>query len=145
MKKILKKSIKKKTTCNFSLHLNAGGGRGVELYLPTGADHAQYLRAMNFLNEFCNTFGFENRGVKGIGSWYVNKHLKKCYLLEILHALPLLNFFAGNPFTASFPSVLVKSDLLFWKFGSLSPRLKTGVDPLSRCALCPLSSNSHPN
>ena len=50
LKKILKKSIKKKTTCNFSLHLNAGGGRGVELYLPTGADHAQYLRAMNFLN-----------------------------------------------------------------------------------------------
>ena len=62
-----------------------------------------------------------------------------------LHALPLLNFFAGNPFTASFSSVLVKFDLLFWKFGSLSPRLKTGVDPLSRCALCPLSSNSHPN
>lgn len=83
LKKILKKSITKKTTCNFSLHLNAGGGRGVELYLPTGADHAQYLRARNFLNEFCSLFGFENRGVKGIGSWYVNKHLKKCYLLEI--------------------------------------------------------------
>lgn len=83
LKKILKKSIKKKTTCNFSLHLNAGGGRGVELYLPTGADHAQYLRAMNFLTEFCAIFGFENRGVKGIGSWYANKHLKKCYLLEV--------------------------------------------------------------
>ena len=29
-------------------------------------------------------------------------------------------FLAGNPFIASFPSALVKSDLLFWKFGSLS-------------------------
>ena len=56
----------------------------------------------------------------------------KCYLLEILHALPLLNFFAGNPFTASFPSVLVKSDLPSRKFGSLSPHLKNGVNPLSR-------------
>ena len=49
-----------------------------------------------------------------------------------LHALPLLNFFAGNPFTASFPSVLVKSDLPSRKFGSLSPHLKNGVNPLSR-------------
>ena len=29
-------------------------------------------------------------------------------------------FPAGNPFIASFPSVLAKSDLLSWKFGSLS-------------------------
>lgn len=41
------------------------------------------------------------------------------------------NFFAGNPFTASFPSVHAKSDQLSRKFGSLSPHLKTSVDPSS--------------
>ena len=45
------------------------------------------------------------------------------------HALPLLNFFAGNPFIASFPSALVKSNPPSRKFGSLSPHLKTSADP----------------
>ena len=84
-------------------------------------------------------------------------------MLEICPSFPLTNlkilflfcwksasssssdFFAGNPFTASFPSVLAKSNLLSWKFGSLSPHLKNGVNPLSQYALCPLSGNSHPN
>ena len=81
--KILEKSIKKNTTTNFSLHLNAGGGKGIEIYLPRGASYTTRQNAEKFCKELSREFGFENRGVKGTGTWYVNKHLKDCYLIEV--------------------------------------------------------------
>ena len=41
LNKIKKKSIKKKTTVNISIHLNCGGGNGVEIYLPTSCSKAK--------------------------------------------------------------------------------------------------------
>ena len=81
--KILEKSIKKHTTTNFSLHLNAGGGKGIEIYLPRGASYTTRKNAEKFCEELSSEFGFENRGVKGTGTWYVNNHLKDCYLIEV--------------------------------------------------------------
>ena len=80
LKKIEKKSIKKHTTVNVSIHLNSGGGNGVEIYLPTTAS---IPKGEQFTKKLSKDFGFSDRGVKGVGTFYVNKHLTKCYLLEV--------------------------------------------------------------
>lgn len=81
--KISKKSEKKNTTINFSVHLNSGGGKGVEIYLPVNATEKMVDNAYKFCKLLSKEFGFDNRGVRGIGNWYVNRHMRKCYLLEI--------------------------------------------------------------
>lgn len=81
--KIAKKSEKKNTTINFSVHLNSGGGNGVEIYLPENASDKMIDKAYKFCKSLSKEFGFDNRGVRGIGKWYVNRHMRKCYLLEI--------------------------------------------------------------
>ena len=80
LNKIKKKSIKKNTTVNISIHLNSGGGNGVEIYLPTSCSKA---KGEEFTKKLSNDFGFADRGVKGIGTFFVNNHLTKGYLLEV--------------------------------------------------------------
>ena len=81
--KIADKSVNKRTTINFSIHPNAGGGNGVEIYVPENASEEMVDNAYRFCKSLSKEFGFENRGVRGIGKWYVNRHMRKCYLLEI--------------------------------------------------------------
>ena len=78
--KIKKKSLKKQTTVNVSIHLNSGGGNGVEIYLPTTTS---IPKGEQFTKKLCQDFGFADRGVKGVGTFYVNNHLTKGYLLEV--------------------------------------------------------------
>ena len=80
LNKIKKKSIKKNTTVNVSIHLNSGGGNGVEIYLPTSSSKA---KGEEFTKKLSNDFGFANRGVKGIGTFFVNTQLKNGYLIEV--------------------------------------------------------------
>ena len=80
LNKIRKKSLKKQTTVNVSIHLNSGGGNGVEIYLPTTTSAP---KGLEITKKLCNDFGFANRGVKGIGTFYVNKYLTKGYLIEV--------------------------------------------------------------
>ena len=80
LNKIKKKSLKKQTTVNVSIHLNSGGGNGVEIYLPTTTS---IPKGEQFTKKLCQDFGFADRGVKGVGTFYVNNHLTKGYLLEI--------------------------------------------------------------
>lgn len=80
LSKIRKKSEQKKTTVNVSIHLNSGGGNGVEIYLPSTTS---IPKGEQFTKKLCQDFGFADRGVKGVGTFYVNKHLTKCYLLEV--------------------------------------------------------------
>lgn len=80
LSKIRKKSVDKKTTINVSLHLNCGGGNGVEIYLPTTTS---IPKGEQFTKKLCEDFGFADRGVKGVGTFYVNKYLTKGYLLEV--------------------------------------------------------------
>ena len=80
LNKIKKKKIKKHTTVNVSIHLNSGGGNGVEIYLPTTTS---IPKGEMFTKKLCKDFGFSDRGVKGVGTFYVNKHLTKGYLLEV--------------------------------------------------------------
>ena len=81
--KIKKKSAKGRTTINFSIHLNAGGGHGVEIYLPLDATVNDHVNARRLCSGLSKGFGFPNRGVKGGEKLYVCKHLNNCYLLEI--------------------------------------------------------------
>ena len=60
--------------------MNSGGGNGVEIYLPTTTSAP---KGLEITKKLCNDFGFANRGVKGIGSFYVNKYLTKGYLIEV--------------------------------------------------------------
>lgn len=78
--KIVKKAEKKGTNVNVSIHLNAGGGDGIEIYPPT---HKEDLNAYRMTRSICEKVGFKNRGVKEAGKWFVNRKLKKCYLFEI--------------------------------------------------------------
>ena len=80
LSKIRKKSEQKKTTVNVSIHLNSGGGNGVEIYLPTTTS---IPKGEQFTKKLCQDFGFADRGVKGVGTFYVNNHLAKGYLVEV--------------------------------------------------------------
>lgn len=81
--KIKKKSVKGNTTINFSIHLNAGGGNGVEIYLPHNATINDRNNADRLCRDLANHFGFADRGIKGNGKWYVCNRLAQCYLIEI--------------------------------------------------------------
>ena len=81
--KIKQKSVKGRTTINFSIHLNAGGGNGVEIYLPHNATINERNNADRLCRDLAKEFGFANRGIKGKGKWYVCNHLSQGYLIEI--------------------------------------------------------------
>ena len=83
LSKIKKKSVKGRTTINFSVHLNAGGGHGVEIYLPWDATVNDCANARRLCSGLSKGFGFPNRGAKGGEKLYVCNHLNNCYLLEI--------------------------------------------------------------
>ena len=81
--KIKKKSVKGKTTINFSIHLNAGGGNGVEIYLPYNATINDRSNADRLCRDLANFFGFANRGIKRKENLYVCNHLSHAYIIEI--------------------------------------------------------------
>lgn len=60
-----------------SIHLNAGGGQGVEVYTWQGEKIKQ---AVNICNNIAK-LGFKNRGVKNGSGLYVIKHTKATALL----------------------------------------------------------------
>ena len=81
--KIKKKSVKGRTTINFSIHLNAGGGNGVEMYLPHNATINDHSNADRLCRDLANYFGFANRGIKIRENLYVCNHLSHAYIIEI--------------------------------------------------------------
>ena len=76
---ILKKSKKYKTNLNVSIHLNAGGGNGVEVYAPTYDSLSNASNASHYIWSKC---GFKHRGGKK-ALLFVTNNLKNCYLYEI--------------------------------------------------------------
>ena len=76
---ILKKSKKYKTDLNVSIHLNAGGGDGVEVYAPTYDALSNASNASHYIWSKC---GFKHRGGKK-ALLFVTNNLKNCYLYEI--------------------------------------------------------------
>ena len=63
-----------------SIHFNAGGGQGTEVYTYGGE---RYKEAVNVCNGL-NALGFKNRGVKDGSGLYVIKHTKaKAMLIEV--------------------------------------------------------------
>ena len=81
--KIKKKSVKGRTTINFSIHLNAGGGNGVEIYIPNNATINDHSNADRLCRDLANYFGFANRGIKRKENLYVCNHLPYAYIIEI--------------------------------------------------------------
>lgn len=81
--KIKKKSVKGRTTINFSIHLNAGGGNGVEIYIPHNATINDHSNADRLCRDLANHFGFANRGIKRKENLYVCNHLSHAYIIEI--------------------------------------------------------------
>lgn len=81
--KIKKKSVKGRTTINFSIHLNAGGGNGVEMYLPYNATINDRSNADRLCRDLANDFGFANRGIKRKEKLYICNHLSQGYIIEI--------------------------------------------------------------
>lgn len=62
-----------------SIHLNAGGGRGTEVYTYGGREMSQ---ARNVLNNICNDFGYVNRGLKGASLYVINHTNMPAMLIE---------------------------------------------------------------
>lgn len=63
-----------------SIHFNAGGGKGSEVYTYGGQQHAEAVAICNKLHEL----GFTNRGVKDGSTLYVIRHTNaKAMLIEV--------------------------------------------------------------
>ena len=62
-----------------SIHSNAGGGKGTEVYTYQGKEVAQ---ARNVLNNLCG-LGFNNRGIKGSNLFVINNTTSPAILIEI--------------------------------------------------------------
>ncbi len=63
-----------------SIHFNAGGGKGTEVYTYGGTRHAEAVRICDTLH----ALGFVNRGVKDGSSLYVIRHTNaKSMLVEV--------------------------------------------------------------
>ena len=62
-----------------SIHANAGGGRGTEIFTYRGQEVEQ---ARNVLNNICE-LGFINRGIKSSNLFVINKTEAKSMLIEI--------------------------------------------------------------
>lgn len=64
-----------------SIHFNAGGGQGVEVYTYEGR---QYQDALDVCTNISNTLGIPNRGVKaGTGLYVIRKTKAKSMLIEV--------------------------------------------------------------
>lgn len=63
-----------------SIHFNAGGGKGTEVYTYGGKQHAEAVNVCNALH----ALGFVNRGVKdGSGLYVVKRSNAKAMLIEV--------------------------------------------------------------
>ena len=63
-----------------SIHFNAGGGQGTEVFTYGGEKHAEAVRVCNALNKF----GFVNRGIKdGSNLYVVRRSDAKAILIEV--------------------------------------------------------------
>ena len=62
-----------------SIHANAGGGRGTEVFTYRGQELEQAREVLNNLVEL----GFVNRGIKGSNLYVINKTEAKAMLIEI--------------------------------------------------------------
>lgn len=63
-----------------SIHFNAGGGQGTEVFTYGGEKHAEAVRVCNALNKF----GFVNRGIKdGSNLYVVRRSDAKAMLIEV--------------------------------------------------------------
>ena len=64
-----------------SIHFNAGGGQGVEVYTYEGR---QYQDAIDVCNNIANVLGIPNRGVKaGTGLYVIRRTKAKSMLIEV--------------------------------------------------------------
>ena len=61
-----------------SIHLNAGGGHGTEVYTYQGRELST---ARNVLNNICN-LGYRNRGIKGANLYVINHTKMPAMLIE---------------------------------------------------------------
>ncbi|SFU42621.1 N-acetylmuramoyl-L-alanine amidase [Clostridium sp. DSM 8431] len=61
-----------------SIHLNAGGGYGTEVYTYQGKELSE---ARNVLNNICN-LGYRNRGIKGANLYVINHTKMPAMLIE---------------------------------------------------------------
>lgn len=61
-----------------SIHLNAGGGHGTEVYTYQGKELSE---ARNVLNNICN-LGYRNRGIKGANLYVINHTKMPAMLIE---------------------------------------------------------------
>lgn len=62
-----------------SIHLNAGGGHGTEVFTYKGREMSY---ARNVLNNICNDFGYTNRGLKGASLYVTNHTNMPAFLIE---------------------------------------------------------------
>ena len=73
-------SNKYKADLFISIHLNAGGGKGCEVYTYKGAKHLEAVNVCKNLNQL----GFVNRGVKDGSNLYVVRNTTaKAILIEV--------------------------------------------------------------
>lgn len=79
LKKIRKKHLKHMCTSELSIHINSGGGTGVELLVPKKITE----KDEKFVENVCRETFFENRGVKVRENLYVLNCLNDCVLLEV--------------------------------------------------------------
>lgn len=116
LRKLKNSSQKNNATHNISIHLNAGGGHGVEIYPPKTYNS---IDCYQFLEDFCKMTGFTNRGIKTPGKWYVNRQLADCYLIEVGFVDSLIdkkiyktcgNEYIGKVLTECLCSTILKSE-----------------------------------
>ena len=80
LKKVVKIANSSKGELFLSIHLNAGGGRGVEAYTWKGEKLGEAVKICSRLHDL----GFKNRGVKdGSGFYVIKKTTMKAILVEV--------------------------------------------------------------
>lgn len=74
LKNIVSKCNARSVDLDISIHLNSGGGTGVETYIYKNSSVRD--EATRICSKIANTLGIKNRGVKTSSSLYVLKHTK---------------------------------------------------------------------
>lgn len=78
------RSIKHRAIYNLSIHLNSGGGRGIEVYLPLSYRNTEKEDAWaSAIASIARKTGFKNRGIKYNDRLFVTNNLKNCALIEV--------------------------------------------------------------
>ena len=77
LKYVVDEANNKKIDLFVSIHLNAGGGQGSEVYTYKGRELPQAKNIVTNLNRL----GFKNRGIKNGSNLYVIKHTKMTSIL----------------------------------------------------------------